>query len=247
MLTGDETGALLGDHVLRTLDRAAHPDPLVATTIVSGELLGLIAAAHDARYDETLTGFKWIVRAGDGAGTGLVFGYEEALGLCVDPDRVRDKDGISAAVLACDLLAGLRAQGHTLQDRLDDLARTHGLWITGQHSVRVQDLTQISAAMGRLRQAPPGTLLGEPVSEVTDLLPSTDGLRLRTERVRVVIRPSGTEPKLKAYLQLTTPVPEGSDLSSPAGRGCRRDGRPHRRDRVGHRCCEQHSTISPRT
>ena len=86
MLTGDETGALLGDHVLRTLDRAAHPDPLVATTIVSGELLRSIAAAHGARYDETLTGFKWIVRAGDGAGTGLVFGYEEALGLCVDPD-----------------------------------------------------------------------------------------------------------------------------------------------------------------
>lgn len=213
MLTGDETGAVLGDHVLRTLDRAAHPDPLVATTIVSGELLQLIAAAHDARYDETLTGFKWIVRAGDGAGTGLVFGYEEALGLCVDPDHVRDKDGISAAVLACDLLAGLRAQGKSLQDRMDDLARAHGLWVTGQHSVRVQDLTQISAAMTRLRQAPPNTLLGEPVSEVTDLLPLTDGLRLRTGRVRVVIRPSGTEPKLKAYLQLTTPVPDGADLS----------------------------------
>ncbi len=213
MLTGDETGAVLGDHVLRTLDRAAHPDPLVATTIVSGELLQLIAAAHDARYDETLTGFKWIVRAGDGAGTGLVFGYEEALGLCVDPDHVRDKDGISAAVLACDLLAGLRAQGKSLQDRMDDLARTHGLWVTGQHSVRVQDLTQISTAMTRLRQATPNTLLGEPVSEVTDLLPLTDGLRLRTGRVRVVIRPSGTEPKLKAYLQLTTPVPDGADLS----------------------------------
>jgi phosphomannomutase len=212
MLTGDETGAVLGDHVLRTLDRAAHPDPLVATTIVSGELLQLIAAAHGARYDETLTGFKWIVRAGDGAGTGLVFGYEEALGLCVDPDHVRDKDGISAAVLACDLLAGLRAQGKSLQDRMDDLARAHGLWVTGQHSVRVQDLTQISAAMTRLRQAPPSTLLGEPVSEVTDLLPLTDGLRLRTGRVRVVIRPSGTEPKLKAYLQLTTPVPDGADL-----------------------------------
>ncbi len=214
MLTGDESGALLGDHVLRTLDRTAHPDPLVATTIVSGELLGLIAARHNARYDETLTGFKWIVRAGDGAGTGLVFGYEEALGLCVDPDRVRDKDGISAAVLACDLLAGLRAEGQTLQDRLDDLARTHGLWITGQHSVRVQDLTQISAAMSHLRQHPPGTLLDEPVSEVTDLLPLTDGLRLRTGRVRVVIRPSGTEPKLKAYLQLTAPVPDGADLSA---------------------------------
>ena len=156
MLTGDETGALLGDHVLRTLDRAAHPDPLVATTIVSGELLRSIAAAHDARYDETLTGFKWIVRAGDGAGTGLVFGYEEALGLCVDPDRVRDKDGISAAVLACDLVATLRAAGQTLPDRMDELARTHGLFITGQLSVRVEDLTQIAGAMARLCGHPAG-------------------------------------------------------------------------------------------
>ena len=90
---------MLVDHLLRTLDRVAHPDPLVATTIVSGELLRSISASHGARYDETLTGFKWIVRAGDGAGTGLVFGYEEALGLCVDPDFVRDKDGISAAVV----------------------------------------------------------------------------------------------------------------------------------------------------
>lgn len=214
MLTGDETGALLGDQVLRTLDRTAHPDPLVATTIVSGEVLALIAAAHDARYDETLTGFKWIVRAGDGVGTGLVFGYEEALGLCVDPDRVRDKDGITAAVLACDLAASLRAQGRNLQDRMDDLARAHGLWITGQHSVRVQDLTQISSAMARLRHDPPGTLLGEPVTEVTDLLPLTEAIRLRTGRVRVVVRPSGTEPKLKAYLQLTSPVPDGADLAA---------------------------------
>ncbi len=111
MLRGDETGVLLGDHVLRTLDRAAHPDPLVATTIVSSSMLRTIAAAHGARYDETLTGFKWIVRAGDGAGTGLVFGYEEALGVCVDPDAVRDKDGISAAVLAADLAATPRRAG----------------------------------------------------------------------------------------------------------------------------------------
>jgi len=213
MLTGDESGALLGDHVLRSLNRVEHPDPLVATTIVSAELLGRIAASHDARYDETLTGFKWIVRAGDGAGTGLVFGYEEALGLCVDPGQVRDKDGISAAVLACDLLAGLAATGAGLQDRLDELARAHGLFVTGQHSVRVSDLTQIADAMARLRRSAPDTLLGAPVDEVTDLLPLTDGIRLRTADVRVVIRPSGTEPKLKAYLQLTTAVPDGADLN----------------------------------
>ncbi|MEP6561995.1 MAG: phospho-sugar mutase, partial [Nakamurella sp.] len=207
MLSGDETGSLIGDHLLRSLDRAEHPDPLVATTIVSGELLRLIAAAHGARYAETLTGFKWIVRAGDGAGTGLVFGYEEALGLCVDPDRVRDKDGISAAVVAADLVATLQAAGQTLLDRLDQLAREHGLVVTGQLSLRVDDLTQIAAAMAALRKGPPAELLGEPVTEVTDLLPRTDGIRLRTARVRVVVRPSGTEPKLKCYLQVMTPVP----------------------------------------
>ncbi len=214
MLTGDETGALLGDHLLRNLDRTVHPDPLVATTIVSAELLQLIAAAQDVRYDETLTGFKWIVRAGDGAGTGLVFGYEEALGLCVDPDHVRDKDGISAAVTAADLAAALSTQGLTISDRLDELSRTHGLLATGQLSLRVADLSQIGAAMQRLRTAPPAALLGSDVTEVTDLLPRTDAIRLRTGTTRVVVRPSGTEPKLKCYLQLSRPAPEGADLAA---------------------------------
>ena len=211
MLTGDETGALLGDHVLRHLDRTAHPDPLVATTIVSAELLRAVAAGYGARYDETLTGFKWIVRAGDGAGTGLVFGYEEALGLCVDPDHVRDKDGISAAVLACDLVAELAAAGSSVPDRLDELARAHGLFVTGPLSIRVTDLSLIAAAMRRLRADPPADLLGDPVTESTDLLPQTDGLRWRTGRVRVVVRPSGTEPKLKCYLQVHADVPDGTD------------------------------------
>ena len=213
MLTGDETGALLGDHLLRTLDRVAHPDPLVATTIVSGELLRSIAAAHDARYDETLTGFKWIVRAGDGAGTGLVFGYEEALGLCVDPDRVRDKDGISAAVLACDLVAALRG-------RRADAARPDGRARPGTRAVQHRATLGPGGGPrpdrrrdGPVRAAPPARLLGDPVTEVTDLLPRTDGIRLRTDRVRVVIRPSGTEPKLKCYLQVVAPVPDGADLT----------------------------------
>jgi phosphomannomutase len=211
MLTGDETGALLGDHLLRHLDRTAHPDPLVATTIVSAELLRSIARAHHARYDETQTGYKWNVRAGDGTGTGLVFGYEEALGLCVDPDRVRDKDGLSAAVLACDLVAELAAAGRTVPDRLDELARTHGLFVSGPLSIRVDDLAVIPAAMSRLRREPPTSLLGDPITESIDLLPWTDGLRWRTDRVRVVVRPSGTEPKLKCYLQVHAPVPEGCD------------------------------------
>ena len=212
MLNGDETGALLGDHLLRNLDRAVHPDPLVATTVVSAEMLRSIAAAHNARYDETLTGFKWIVRAGDGGGTGLIFGYEEALGLCVDPDSVRDKDGISAAVVISDLAATLLAAGLTIADRLDELTRSYGLVVTGQLSIRVQDLTEIGAAMARLRSSAPATLLDLPVTEVTDLFPRTDAIRLRTETTRIVIRPSGTEPKLKCYLQLSRPVPEGADL-----------------------------------
>jgi phosphomannomutase len=214
MLRGDEAGALLGEHVLATLDRVAHPDPLVATTIVSSSLLRSIAADHRARYDETLTGFKWIVRAGDGAGTGLVFGYEEALGLCVDPDSVRDKDGISAAVLACDLAATLKLAGRTLLDALDDLALAHGLHLTDQLSVRVSDPAEIAAAMRRLRTSLPSRLLGDPVTEATDLIPRTDAVLLRTARAKVVVRPSGTEPKLKCYLEVVTPVASRDDLAA---------------------------------
>ncbi|MET3804935.1 phosphomannomutase [Nakamurella sp. UYEF19] len=214
MLTGDETGALLGDAVLARLDRTQHPDPLVATTIVSSQLLGRIAAARGSRYDETLTGFKWIVRAGDGLGTGLVFGYEEALGLAVDPDVVRDKDGISAAVLACDVVAGLLAAGRTVGDALDDLARAHGLHTTGAISLRVQDVSQIADWMSKLRADLPDQLLGETVTSATDLLPLTDGVRITTDSTRVVIRPSGTEPKLKCYLEIVTPVPSASAVGT---------------------------------
>ncbi len=210
MLTGDEAGALLGDRLLARLDRAVQPDPLVATTIVSSQLLGRIAAARGVRYAQTLTGFKWIVRAGDGHGTGLVFGYEEALGLAVDPDAVRDKDGISAAVLACDIAATLKAQGRTIDDALDELARAHGLHTTGAVSLRVADVSRIAGWMRRLRADLPTTVLGETVVVAEDLLPLTDGVRLATERTRVVVRPSGTEPKLKCYLEIVTPIPAGT-------------------------------------
>jgi phosphomannomutase len=216
MLSGDESGALLGDTILSRVDRITHPDPLVATTIVSSQLLGRIAAARGARYDETLTGFKWIVRAGDGRGTGLIFGYEEALGLAVDPEAVRDKDGISAAVLACDLAATLKQHGRTVLDVLDELAVRHGLHTTHAVSLRVADLTQIAVWMASLREDLPTTLLGEKVVTATDLLPLTDGVRLATARARVVVRPSGTEPKLKCYLEIVTPVGSSDDL--PAAR-----------------------------
>jgi phosphomannomutase len=207
MLRGDETGVLLGDFVLQHLDRGRVADPLVATTIVSSEQLRRVAEHHGAREDETLTGFKWIVRAGDGAGTGLVFGYEEALGVCVDPDVVRDKDGITA------LAASLRAAGSDLPTRLDELAARDGVFVTDQLSVRVTDLALIEQAMARVRSAPPATLLGEPV-ELTDLLPRTDAVRLRTRTARVVLRPSGTEPKLKAYLQLSGPPGAPADVAA---------------------------------
>lgn len=215
MFRGDETGALLGEHLLSALNRVEHPDPLVATTIVSSALLKSIAAAHGARYDETLTGFKWIVRAGDGQGTGLVYGYEEALGICVDPDYVRDKDGISAAVVAADLAATQKAQGRTLFDALDDLARSHGLHVTDQLSVRVTDRSEIADAMRRLRSALPTSLLGDPVTGTDDLLPRTDAVVLRTEQLRIVVRPSGTEPKLKCYLEVVIPIdPRATDISA---------------------------------
>ncbi|MGH3859852.1 phospho-sugar mutase [Actinokineospora sp.] len=217
MLLGDETGALLGVHTLSTLDRMMHPDALVANTIVSSSLLASIASAHGVRYDATLTGFKWLMRAGDGNGTGLVYAYEEALGHCVDPDSVRDKDGISAAVLVCDLAATLRASGRTLLDALDDLAVTHGLHLTRQVSLRVTDLARIAKLMSDLRVDPPSELAGVAVT-CEDLLPSADVLRFSGEGVRVIVRPSGTEPKIKAYLEIVEPVPDRSSLAGVRAR-----------------------------
>jgi phosphomannomutase len=215
MLRGDETGALLGEHVLATLDRVAHPDPLAASTIVSSSLLGHVAAAHGARHAETLTGFKWLVRAGEG----LVFAYEEALGLCVDPDSVRDKDGISASVLACDLVATLRAAGRTLPDALDDLAVAHGVHLTDQLSLRFTDVSAIGPMVAALRSAPPASLGG---LSVTQDNPAPDIIRLRTEGLRVIIRPSGTEPKVKAYLEIVEPVASADALPAARARATAR-------------------------
>ncbi|MER7457142.1 phospho-sugar mutase [Micromonospora sp. NPDC126480] len=203
MLRGDEVGALLADHLMRR-----GVTGLYATTIVSSSLLRAMCAARDLPYDETLTGFKWIVRAGGGAAP-LVFGYEEALGYCVAPDHVRDKDGITAALTVAELAAGLKARGRTLTDRLDELAAEFGVHHTDQLSVRVDDLRMIAEMMARVRAATPTTLLGQPLTESRDLLPEADVVILRSAAARVVIRPSGTEPKLKAYLEVVEPVAEG--------------------------------------
>ncbi|MFJ5541106.1 phospho-sugar mutase [Micromonospora chalcea] len=203
MLRGDEVGALLADHLMRR-----GVTGLYATTIVSSALLRAMTAARGLPYDETLTGFKWIVRAGGGREP-LVYGYEEALGYCVAPEHVRDKDGITAALTVAELAAGLKAEGRTLLDRLDELAAEFGVHHTEQLSVRVEDLRVIADSMARIRAATPTALLGQPVTEATDLLPDADVVILRTGAARVVIRPSGTEPKLKAYLEVVEPVTAG--------------------------------------
>ena len=187
---------LLADHLIRRGVAGTY-----ATTIVSSTLLRALCAARGVPYAETLTGFKWIVRGAEK----LAYGYEEALGYCVAPDLVRDKDGITAAVTIADLAATLKADGRSLADRLDELDAEFGVHRTGQVSMRVEDLSLITTTMARIRQNPPTSLLGDPVTEVEDRLPDADVLTLRTARARVVIRPSGTEPKLKAYLEVIEP------------------------------------------
>lgn len=204
ILRGDEVGVLLADHLMRRGVKGTY-----ATTIVSSSLLKTLCAEQHQGYAETLTGFKWIVRGGED----LVYGYEEALGYCVAPQMVRDKDGITAALMVAELAAGLKAELRTLQDRLDEIALKHGLYVTDQLAVRVDDLREISDAMTRLRARMPASLLDEPVTSAEDLLPEADVIVLRTASARVVVRPSGTEPKLKAYLEVVEPVAEG-DLAA---------------------------------
>ncbi|NKQ26410.1 phospho-sugar mutase [Streptomyces galbus] len=212
MLRGDEVGALLGAHLVARGARGTF-----AESIVSSSLLGRIAEKAGLPFEETLTGFKWIARV-----DGLRYGYEEALGYCVDPEGVRDKDGITAALLVTELASVLKAEGRTLVDLLDDLAVEHGLHATDQLSVRVQDLSVIADAMRRLREHPPAELAGLPVTRAEDLsrgtesLPPTDGLSYTLDGARVVVRPSGTEPKLKCYLEVVVPVDGHAGL--PAAR-----------------------------
>jgi phosphomannomutase len=217
ILTGDQVGALLGDYLLTS--RQPEPEaaqagrvPLVATTIVSSTLLSKIAAAAGARYAETLTGFKWIARAATGAdGTRFAFGYEEAIGYAVG-DTVRDKDGIGAAVAFLRLASDAARAGQSVLDRYDALEREHGVHLTSQLSLRISGTAEV---MRLLRAAPPATLGGRPVSGHTDYaapgtgLPASDVLSFRIEGDRVVIRPSGTEPKIKAYLEIVEPVVRG--------------------------------------
>ncbi|MFF4264250.1 phospho-sugar mutase [Streptomyces virginiae] len=223
MLRGDEVGALLAAHLVHKGVSRGDSNSVFAESIVSSSLLGRIAEAAGVGYEETLTGFKWIARV-----EGLRYGYEEALGYCVDPEGVRDKDGVTAALLVAELASVLKEQGRTLTDLLDDLAMAHGLHATDQLSVRVSDLSIIADAMAALRAQPPVSLAGlrvvsaEDLSKGTEALPPTDGLRYYLDgayKARVIARPSGTEPKLKCYLEVVVPVAEASDLAPARVRG----------------------------
>ena len=204
-LRGDETGILLADHLLSQGVRGR-----VATTVVSSSMLSRVAAAYDVPFSETLTGFKHLARAGDD----LVYAYEEALGVAVAPGLVRDKDGMSAALVVAELAALERARGRTLLDRLADLERQHGRYETRQLSYRVADLSRIAAAVDDLRASPPDAYGDFSVTAVE--LPADDVLVHRLEGGRVVVRPSGTEPKLKAYLELVDPAEGAMDALAAA-------------------------------
>ncbi|MGK2949964.1 MAG: phospho-sugar mutase [Acidimicrobiales bacterium] len=213
-LTGDELGGLLADHLLRT--RSLGPDDVVATTVVSSRLLSKLAAEAGVAYAEALTGFKWVVRA-PAAGQRFAFGYEEALGYCVG-GLVRDKDGITAALVAAELSAALRAEGSTLVERLDDIARRHGAHVTRQRSLRLEGddwLERVTAAMAAVRATPPVAVGSRAVLDVEDLLlgdrlPPSDVLIWTLDGARLVVRPSGTEPKLKCYVEVVEPVADGA-------------------------------------
>ncbi len=229
-LSGDEVGSLLGDQTAREVaeersrqiadgrtseDSPATETPVLANSIVSSRMLGRIAEAHGLRHVYTLTGFKWISRVPD-----LAFGYEEAIGYCVDPDYVRDKDGISAGAKLAGLAATLKAKGFGLGDQLDSLAKQFGLHATAPLTIRVEDLSLITQGMANLRADGIAEIAGARVVESIDLaegspnLPPTDGLLYVTDQNdRVVVRPSGTEPKLKCYIEVIEPVAE------PAGDG----------------------------
>lgn len=211
-LSGDEVGVLLGDYVARA--HAGTPGASLARSIVSGSLLDRIAEGHGLHAEQTLTGFKWIARA-----PGIVYGYEEAIGYCANPAVVRDKDGITAALLACRLAAIARADGSTLLDLLDELALRYGLHATAPLSFRVADTQLIGQGLQRLADNPPKELAGAQVVEFFDLsqgylgLEPTPGYRIQTSNHdRVVVRPSGTEPLLKCYLEVIEPVGGREDL-----------------------------------
>ncbi|MCX6428754.1 MAG: phospho-sugar mutase [Actinobacteria bacterium] len=201
MLRGDELGALLGEYIARK-----NPSGVFANSIVSSSILKKIAEHYKIEYRQTLTGFKWLAKIPQ-----LAFGYEEALGYCVDSESVNDKDGISAALLLAQLATDLSLEGMTLLDLLDEIWLRHGFHATEQISLRVSDLSKIQAMLSALRATPPSSIAGKSIRQIDDLmkpaddLPPTDGIRIwLEENIRIIIRPSGTEAKVKCYVEVIT-------------------------------------------
>jgi phosphomannomutase len=196
MLTGDQVGLLLAEMIA-----SGRQSGTLANSIVSASL-AKVAAFHGLKYQQTLTGFKWISKVPD-----LSYGYEEALGYCIDPSATPDKDGISAALAIAELASTLKAEGMDLIDLLRGLAKRYGHLATGQVSIRVTDLSIISKIMNDVKSNPVQEILGESAEfenlELGVNLPATEGVIFTTASYRVIIRPSGTEPKLKCYLQVT--------------------------------------------
>ncbi len=234
MLSGDETGALLADYVLSSRATAGLKRPVIAASVVSSPFIEAIAGAQGARVARTLTGFKWLCRVPEHLASDeeLVFAYEEALGLCVSPERVRDKDGISAAATTVRFAQELAARGSTLFERLRALSVRHGLWVSTPKSVRLAGADaslRMGEALARLSASPPTSLEGIGVTSVTDYalgaaerppyLGQQDllSLELGSPQIdattgRVLVRPSGTEPKLKLYIHLRRMVPDDAGL-----------------------------------
>jgi phosphomannomutase len=213
-LRGDEVGVLLGEYVLERALADGVANPVLANSIVSSRQLAAICAARGVHHEATLTGFKWIARI-----PGLVFGYEEALGYDVAPDLTHDKDGVSATVVLAELAQGLKDRGSSVQEALDAAAVRDGVYLTEQVALRVAELSERDVLLGRLLSDTPAALGGSPVVAAEDMgagidgLPPTAGLRLLlADNTRVIVRPSGTEPKLKSYLEVIEPVAGASDL-----------------------------------
>ncbi|MDE3227085.1 MAG: phospho-sugar mutase [Acidobacteriota bacterium] len=198
MLRGDELGAILGESIARKTTSG-----ILANSIVSSSILKKIAAHYNLEFKETLTGFKWLAKI-----KGLTFGYEEALGYAVDAITVNDKDGISAAITLAQIATDLAEDGKTVLDLLDEVWARHGFHATEQISIRLSDLSKVGVILGGLRNNPPKEIAGRSVTSIDDLaapkdgLPPTDGLRIWLDGgVRIIIRPSGTEAKMKCYIE----------------------------------------------
>ena len=209
MLRGDELGVIFGEWIART-----HPSGTMGNSIVSSSALRKIAAHYGVDFKEVLTGFKWLAKIED-----LAYGYEEAIGYSVDSETVNDKDGISAALFLTQIAMDLKREGLTLSNLLDDIWERHGFHGTEQISIRVSDMGVITRLLATLRSAPPREIAGRLVASIDDLaaptdgLPPTDGLRIWLDGgIRIIIRPSGTEAKMKCYIEVITKSAEESEI-----------------------------------